>query len=162
MKSYSPLYVQTRMWIAEYQDGSTLKEWEPSGNENLWQAINFSKFAKLHLVSDTDDDFFDARNGFFIVDKKHYIFPLAGFPLKFKPIQYKDAHTHFIATPAGQTLPKYAGFGVEAYHIGWETQKEDIKVKVILRVQADAIKKFLFEMTFLDIKRKFGYELRVA
>ena len=160
--SYSPLYQQDRMWVAKYKDGSTLVEWEPSGKEHMYHEINHADLVEFHLISmNGDNDYLDKRTGYFHVDKKVYIFPLAGFDLNFKLIQFKQAHTDAIPTRPGHVLPKYAGFSLDDYNIGWETRKDDIHVKVILKVSSSGKKEFLFEMSFLDIKRKFGYNLRV-
>jgi len=163
MKSYSPLYFQDHMWVADNKNGTRLMEWEPSGQEHMWREINHSQLKRLHLVSEESDDCFDKDTGFFVVDGKTYIFPLAGFPLDFKVIQFKNAHTDVVFGLPESPQSKYAGFHLDSYNIGWETQKDDIKVKVILCLHADTkIKEFFFEMTFIDIKRKFSYSLRVA
>ncbi|MFQ6095637.1 MAG: hypothetical protein ACE5NN_05795, partial [Candidatus Bathyarchaeia archaeon] len=124
------------MWKAELTNGEVQREWKPDGSETLFNQIKKDKLRRFHLVSvDGEDYWFDCRDGFFHVNGRIYVFPLAGLPnINYGKglIHYKDAYQAFI--PGGPTF-RYQGFSVGAYHIGWKVEKDEILSQVILRVQ---------------------------
>lgn len=154
------------MWTAELADSSKQQEWNPDGSETPFAAIHKKLLTRFHLVSaNGEDDYFDARTGYFHVSGRCYVFPLAGFlelGYGLNLIQFKNAHTEFIATQNGRMLPKYTGFVIDQYAFGWKVQKDGILSKSILYVNArDGSKFFETELTFQDIRRKFGYTIGV-
>ncbi len=153
--SYSPLYHQSVIWIAEYNDGTLLREWDDSGKESLFSAIDKSKLRKFHLVSANFDYYFDCQTGVFTIDGIKYVFPLAGQKLNFAEglIHFKDATTEMVFRKSRE----YDGFQINGYEMGWKVSQGNIKCQVIFNTS----KVFNVDLTFLDEQKSFSWKLKI-
>lgn len=142
--SYSPLYNQNTIWVAEYKDGSILREWDEDGKVHAFKEINKAELAKFHLISEKFDYFFDCSTGVFNVNGREFVFPLAGLPLNYAEglIQFKDASTEFV--PEFLKTSDYDGFEITSYNFGWKVTYGNVKSQVIFSLPEHAFK---IEMT---------------
>jgi hypothetical protein len=145
--SYSPLYNQNTIWIAQYNDGTFLREWDENGNVHPFNEIDKSRLDKFHFYTEDNVYTFDCKTGIFMVDGREFVFPLAGMPLDFAEglIQYKDASTEFIA-PHLKTSA-YDGFEIHSYNMGWKVTSGNIKSQVVLSLPN---REFNVQITILD------------
>ena len=156
--SYSPQYHQSMIWVAEYNDGSILREWDDSGKESPFKDINKDKLRKFHLISADSDSFFDCQTGVFSIDGKQYVFPLAGEALAYSEglIHYKDATTEFVNEKLKHNL--YDNFEIMGYEMGWKVIKDNIKSQVILHLPS---KVFEIQVTILDLQKTIKWNFKV-
>lgn len=156
--SYSPKYTQNIIWVAEYNDGSILREWDEEGKAHAFSEINRSKLKRFHLISKDSDYYYDCTTGFFNIDGREFIFPLAGSNLNFAEglIQYKDASTEFI--PEFMKDTPYDGFEILSYNFGWKVANKDVKCQVILHLPE---RNFTIELTMLSVQKTFIWNIKV-
>lgn len=156
--SYSPKYHQDVIWVAEYSDGSLLREWDDSGKEHLFREIDRNKLRKFHLISSDSDSYFDCQNGVFTIDGIKYAFPLAGENLNFAEglIHFKNATTEFVS--ANKRISEYSGFEINGYEMGWKVSHDNIKSQVIFSLPQ---KVFTVEVTFLDLQKTISWSLKI-
>jgi hypothetical protein len=156
--SYSPQYHQSVIWVAEYNDGSILREWDDSGKECPFKDINKDKLRKFHLISADSDSFFDCQTGVFTVNDKQYVFLLAGEGLAYAEglIHYKDAATEFVNEKLKRNL--YDNFEIVGYEMGWKVVKDNVKSQVVLHLPS---KVFEVQVTFLDLQKTIKWNFKV-
>lgn len=154
--SYSPSYQQSVIWVAEYDDGSLLREWDDSGKENSFRNIDKSKLRKFHLVSESFDYYFDCQTGVFTINDIKYVFPLAGEKLNFAEglIHFKDATTEMVLGKKRE----YDGFEINGYEFGWKVTHDNIKSQVIFELPS---KIFIIEITFLDLQKTILWKINI-
>lgn len=159
MASYSPLYKQDIIWVAEYSDGSLLREWDDDGKSHLFNEINKKRLRKFHLVSVEFDYFFDCKTGIFTIDGREFVFPLAGLDnINYAEglIHYKNACTEFV--PVQRKTHKYDGFEIIGYEMGWKVTFGGMKSQVIFSLPEKA---FNAEVTFLEIPKTIRWKLKL-
>jgi hypothetical protein len=158
MASYSPLYQQDVIWVAEYNDGTILREWDDSGKEHLFKEIEKFRLRKFHLVSADSDLFFDCHTGVFNIDGLYYVFPLSGLDLKYGEglIHYKDAFTEFVSAHAKTN--DYAGFSIGSYEFGWKVTQGNFKSQVIYNTSR---RTFYCELTILDLQKTISWTIKI-
>lgn len=156
--SYSPLYKQEVLWVAEYLDNSILREFDDDGKPHLFKEIDKSKLKKFHLISADNDYFFDCKTGVFTIEDKNYVFPLAGMNLSYAEglIHFKNACTEFV--PEHLKTHTYDGFEITDYEFGWKVTHGNIKSQVIFSF---AEKSFRVEITFLDIQKTVSWKVNI-
>jgi hypothetical protein len=150
--------MQNTIWVAEYNDGSLLREWDDDGNVHLFKDIIKEKLSRFHLVSVDADYVFDCKTGIFSIDSREFVFPLAGMSLNFAEglIQYKEASTEFIPVYAKNS--DYDGFEIQSYNFGWKVTHENLKVQAVFSLPE---KVFTIEMTILDIQKTLIWKVKV-
>ena len=157
--SYSPHYKQDIIWICEYNDGSFLREWTDSGEENPFSSIDKSKLRKFHTISSNFDYFINCQTGVFTVDGKQYVFPLCGLDnVNYADglIHYKDAFTEFVSARCKHG--DYDGFAIMGYEMGWKVIKDNIKSQVVLHLPS---KVFEIQVTILDLQKTIKWNFKV-
>jgi hypothetical protein len=158
MASYSPLYQQDVIWVAEYFSGELLREWDDSGKEHLFSEIEKFRMKKFHLVSADFDYIFDCKTGVFNIDGMQYVFPLAGLDLKYGEglIHFKEAFTEFV--PAPLKTGDYDGFTIASYEFGWKVTHENLKSKVIYNTKN---RTFYCDLTILDLQKSISWAMKI-
>ena len=158
MASYTPLYNQTVIWIAGYDDGSILREWDDSGEEHSFNEIDKKKLRKFYLISANGDCYFDCKTGVFRLDGRDFVFPLAGLDLNYAEglIHYKEAFTEFVSAHAKKH--EYDGFEIGSYNMGWKVKYNNLKSQVILTLPE---KIFSVELTFLDLNKTVSWKVKI-
>jgi len=154
--SYSPFYNQNIIWVAEYNDGSLLREWDDSGKEHLFKEIDRDKLRKFHCISSNFDYFINCDSGVFTIDNREFVFPLTGLDLNYASglIHYKEAFTEFKSRPTHS----YDGFSIASYHVGWKITSGNLKSQIVFNVTE---KVFTIELTFLDLQKTIKWKLKI-
>jgi hypothetical protein len=162
--SYTPMYFQPIIWVAELENDEVLREFDDDGeSHHAFIQLERNKLRKFHLISRNFDYFVDCKTGVFNLNGLQFIFPLACTDLNFKEglIHYKQASTHFVSRPEGP----YDGFGIQSFNIGWHVKNNDLAVKVILILNIENYpliqKLFDVEMTLLDLQKKYSWNINL-
>lgn len=143
---------QKYIWVAEYEDGTGLKEFNDDGTENSFYDLDRSKLKRFGLMGGGKGYWLDCKSGVFYVDKKEVCVRFIdsdGNIYEFMRqngsyndiIQYKSASTSL-------TMNGRVKDSIESYSIGWKAalifEKVTFLCKFILNVSANDNPEYLY------------------
>ncbi|MNW28312.1 hypothetical protein D3C74_51350 [compost metagenome] len=136
---HSPIPHQSKIWVAEYYDGTNMLEYDPEQKKNNdFYDIDKSKIIAFGLIGDGDQLFFNVANGVFSINGSSFQiayktddeeYPLTGRTFLYNDlIQYKDA-----STTANVKYLDHSGSlpsRIEQYNFGYKKQMDLVNANI--------------------------------
>lgn len=144
--------MQKFIWVAEYDDGTFLREFDDDGSENSFYDIDRNRLMKFHLAGNGKDYWLDCRTGVFHINGEEisvrYIYNGNIYEFMRQNGKYNDIIQFKQASTDIDPFFGIMGNRIELQAIGWKAKLifEDVEfyLKLILNIPTNGNPEYLY------------------
>lgn len=122
--------VNKMIWVAQYNDGTSLRQFNPDNSENLFKDINQDKLVEFCILNEEEVYSINLSTG---------IFNLNGLKISFDEVNSNDAFRLIYFKRVRQSIGGINSVSI-TYNIGYQTTKNNKNVTRYLMISEEGIK----------------------